>query len=75
MVSEGPVVLFPGAKRMHTEGGPLGPVFSEQTQKGSLEEVKKKRVILMKRQNVMRSVRVRFIILAVGLLFMISGCA
>jgi hypothetical protein len=76
MVSERPVVLFRGAKRMHTDRGPLGPVFSsEQTQTGSLEYVKQKRGIPMKRQKVMRYVRVSFIILAVGLLYMISGCA
>jgi hypothetical protein len=27
MVSERPMVLFRGTKRMHTRGGPLGPVF------------------------------------------------
>ena len=68
MISERPMVLFRGAKPMHTDRGLLGPVFSEQTQTGSLEYVKKKRVISMKRQNVMRYVQVRFIILAVGLL-------
>jgi hypothetical protein len=27
MVSERPMVLFRGAKRMHTDRGPLGPFF------------------------------------------------
>ncbi len=75
MVSERPMVLFRGTKPMHTDRGPLGPVFSEQTQTGSLEYVKKKRVISMKRHNVMRYVQVSFIMLVVGLRFMISGCA
>ncbi len=43
MVSERPMVLFRGTKPMHTDRGPLGPVFSEQTQTGSLEYVKKKK--------------------------------
>ena len=33
MVSERPMVLFRGGKRMHTDRGPLGPVFFRSKRK------------------------------------------